>query len=143
MEGRDRMKLQISPQWHVIAILAAVVVVGFRAGTILSHGAWSKGKDTTMGRIDDIQASRRVRVIRYSYSVNGKHYTGEETGREQLLEGVPARVTYARSDPSVSTLSPEALESRYQTSLLIAWLGVLPVLIMWCVELAAIIRRRT
>ena len=137
------MNWQINPQWHVIAILAAIVVVGFRAGTILSHGAWSGGKETTLGKIDDIQASRRVRVIRYSYRVSEKQYTGEETDRERFLEGIPVRVTYAKSDPSVSTLFPEVIETRYQTSLLIAGLGILPVLIMWCVELGAIIRRRT
>ena len=136
------MRLKVNPQWHVIAILAAIVVVGFRVGTILSHGAWSSGRETTLGKIDDVQESRRVRVVRYSYNVNGKHYTAEETSRMRFLVGIPARVTYAKSDPSVSTLFPEDLEKRYQTSLLIAGLGILPVILLWCMELAGIIRNR-
>ena len=136
------MRLKVNPQWHVIAILAAVVVVGFRAGTILSHSAWSSGKETTQGKIEDIQESRRIRVIRYSYRVNGAPFSGEETARKRFLVGLPATVTYAKGDPSVSTLSPEHIEGRYQTSLLIAGLGILPVIVLWCVELAAILRRR-
>lgn len=136
------MRLKINPQWHVIAVLAAIVVVGFRAGTILSHAAWSSGKDVTLGKIDDIQESHRVRVIRYSFRVNGVEFTGEETGGKRFLKGLPAMVTYAKSEPSVSTLFPEDIENRYRTSLLIAVLGILPVIVLWSVELGAILRRR-
>jgi hypothetical protein len=129
------VKLKINPQWHFLAFVAAAVVVGLRAGAILEHGAWAGGSETVTGRIDDIQASRKIRVVRYSYQVDGKPYTGEITDRNAFIENVPATVTYAKSNPAVSTLQPEKIESIYITSLIVAGVGLLPMVLMWLIEL--------
>jgi hypothetical protein len=129
------VKLKIDPQWHLLALIAAAVVVGLRAGTILEHQAWSGGRSTVMGHIEDIAASRRIRIVRYSYDVDGKPYKGEITDRNAYMEGMPAMVTYAKNNPAVSTLQPEKIESLYINSVVIAIVGALPMLVLWAVEL--------
>lgn len=127
---------------HVLVVVIAAIVVGLRIGSVLEYAAWKKGTDTVMGRVEDIQASRQVRVIRYTYEVGGWRYDGEITSRTGFVENTPALVTYAKSNPEVSTLQPERMDSIYRVSLVLCILALLPMLGMWFMEIAHFFRRR-
>jgi hypothetical protein len=135
-------KLRVNPQWHFLALLAAGVVFALRGQAILEHRAWSQGTASVMGRIEEVEASRRIRVVRYSYEVEGKRYEDEVVARDGFLPGMPANVTYAKSDPRVSALRPEEYEGIYRTSLWVVGAAALPMAAMWGVELAGLFRRR-
>jgi hypothetical protein len=135
------MKLKVGTQWHVLAVVIALVVVGLRSRTIMEHQAWSDGSATVQGRVEDIQASRQVRVIRYSYNVHGQEYRDEITDKTAFSEGFPVTVTYAKKDPSISTLQPEKIGSIYVTSLIVAAVGLLPLLIVWFYEIKLRLRK--
>jgi hypothetical protein len=136
------VKPRYNIQYHFLALLAAVVVVGMRFGDIRGYFAWQKGTATTEGEIDDISATNRVRVIRYAYQVDGKGYTDEIYSKTGFSEGAKATVTYAVSDPQVSTLQPEKMASIFRNSLLISLAATLPMLIMWFGELMHAVRKR-
>lgn len=122
------MKWSMSTQWAFLAVGLVAVVLAFNLSTILGHRAWSEGTDTTMGLVDDIEVSTKVRVIRYSYKVGGRDYRGETTGWHRFVSGVPVLVTYAKSSPSVSSIEPETVESRYVTSLIVTGVSFLPLI---------------
>ena len=75
-----------------------------------------------------------VRIIKYIYTVDGKAHTGEIYSKTGFVEGGTALVTYAKSDPSASTLQPEKTQSIYRTSLIVCAVALLPMLIMWFFE---------
>lgn len=127
---------------HVLVFVIAAIVIGLRIGSVLDYAAWKNGTDTVMGSVEDIQASRQVRVIRYTYVVGGWRYAGEITSRTGFAENTPALVTYAKSDPKVSTLQPERMDSIYRVSLVLCVLAPLPMLVMWVMEIAHSFRRR-
>jgi hypothetical protein len=79
-----------------------------------------------LGHIDGISDGLKSRVIDYSYEVAGRSYHGEVVDRSAFTENTPEFVTYASSNPAVSTIRPKAIESLYITSLVIAVLGVTP-----------------
>lgn len=136
------MKLKIDIQWHIIAALAAIVAVAFRLGSILEHREWEQGKAQVTGRIDDIQASRQIRLIRYSYEIDGRKYQGEVADRNRFTENTFATVTYARSNPAVSTILPDQIESIYRNSWIVIIVAATPLLVMIGIEIGHRFRRR-
>src|SRR5688572_2068963 len=136
------MRTKFNIQYHFLTILAAAVVVGLRFGDIRGYTAWQQGTATTNGEIDEISATRQVRVIRYSFAVDGKGYTDEIYSRTGFVEGGAATVTYAVSDPSVSTLQPERMAAIFRNSILLVVIVVLPMLIMWIGEIVHAFRRK-
>ena len=135
--------MRFNIQYHVLAIIAAVVVCLLRSGDIRDYAAWQGGSATTRGRIDDIAATRQVRIIKYIYTVDGKAHTGEIYSKTGFVEGGTALVTYAKSDPSVSTLQPEKTQGIYRTSLIVCAVALLPMLIMWVMEIIHRVRSRS
>lgn len=133
MLGGEMMKMSIAN--HVGLLVICGAVIGLQVKPILSHAAWSGGKATVMGHIDNIFMAKRVRFIDYSYSVDNQQYQGENSNGSDFSPGMPATVTYAKNDPSVSTLYPQAIDSRYMTALVIAILAFLPLLWVWYAEL--------
>ena len=136
------MKTKYNVQYHFLALLAAIVVVGLRFGDIRGYFAWSKGTATTEGVIDEISATNRIRVIKYAYQVDGKGYTDEIYAKTGFSEGEDVTVTYAVTDPQVSTLQPENMSSIFRNSILIAVAACLPMLIMWIGEIVHAVRKR-
>ena len=136
------MKLRIDPQWHFLALLAVGVVTFLRGPAVLERAAWSGGSGTVTGRVDSVEAGRRVRVVRYTYEVDGKAYGAETTSSDLGVAGVPTVVTYAKSDPAVSTLNPEKLDGIFRTSLIVLIVACLPLLIMWGVEIRHLFARK-
>ena len=136
------MKTKYNIQYHFLALLAAIVVVGMRFGDIRGYFAWQKGTATTEGEIDEISATNRVRVIRYAYQVDEKGYTDEIYSKTGFTEGTNVTVTYAISDPQVSTLQPDRMGSIFRNSILISLAATLPMLIMWFAELVHAVRKR-
>lgn len=141
-DPRPSSRTRFSVLAHVLAIVIAAIVVGLRSGSVLDYAAWRQGTDTVMGRVEDIQSSRQVRVIRYTYEVGGWRYDGEITSRTGFVENTPALVTYAKSDPEVSTLQPERVDSIYRVSLVLCVSALLPLSVMWVMEIAYLFRRR-
>lgn len=80
-------------------------------------------------------------MIRYSYVVDGKSYKGEITDRHAFISNVPAMVTYATSDPSVSTLQPEQMDALYRNSLIVVGICALPMLWLWAAGIRNLLRR--
>lgn len=133
--------MKVNSQWLVVALIAAIVVLALRGPTLLETQAFNAGTSTTMGRIDDIEASRRITVVRYSYEVGGKTYKAEMNDRSRRLTGVPVQVTYATAKPWISTIQPGQIQSTYRTSLIVVAVGVLPFLIMAAMAIVAKFRR--
>jgi hypothetical protein len=136
------MKTRYNIQYHVLAILAAVVVIALRWGDIRGYSAWQKGTATATAQIDDISSTRQVRVIRYSFLVNGKTYTDEIYSRTGFVEGGTAQVTYAVSDPYVSSLQPEKMAGLFRNSVIIVIVAALPMLLMWLGEIVNAVRKK-
>jgi hypothetical protein len=135
--------MRFNIQYHVLAIIAAVVVCLLRSGDVRDYAAWRGGSETTTGRIDDIGNIQRsqVRVIKYIYTVDGKAHTGEDYSSAGFVEGGTTTVTYAKSDPSVSTIQPERTDGIYRTSLIVCAVALLPMLTMWFLEILHRFRR--
>jgi len=118
--------------WFFLALLLLGVVLIFRGPSILQHQAWSGGKATTPGRIDRSAMSRvKARdyyTIEYSYEVAGRRHTGELVTTTNMGGPGSTTVTYAKSDPSVSTLQPEKVDSIYRVSVIVVAVALLPVL---------------
>jgi hypothetical protein len=129
------MALKIDKQWHLLAAIAGVIVVGLQVGRLRDLPALASGTKTVMGTISDIQATTRIRIVHYEYKVDGTSYTGEATDRTRFMEGLPVQVTYAPAKPWISSIEPEKVQSVYVTSIVVAICGVLPMLIMWLMEL--------
>jgi hypothetical protein len=136
------MKTRYNIQYHVLAIFAAVLVIALRSGDIRGYSAWQKGTATAKALIDDVYATRQIRGIRYSFLVDGKTYRDEIFSRTGFVEGGTATVTYAVSDPSVSTLQPERMAGIFRNSILISLAAALPMVIMWIGECLHAIRKR-
>jgi hypothetical protein len=134
--------LKYNIQYHVLAAIAAVVVIGLRWGDISGYAAWQKGTATTKGEIDEISETRQVRVVRYGFAVDGKGYTDEIYSRTGFVDGDTVQVTYAVSNPQVSTLQPERMASIFRNSILISMAAALPLLIMWIAELVHAFRKK-
>jgi len=116
-------------QWFVVSLILLVVVVAFRMGTILEHTAWSGGKETTMGHMDDVQRSfvnkRYMYTMKYSYSVDGKPYSGEFIDAREFPAYGPVDVTFAKSNPAVSTILPGEIDSKFRTSIILVIVAAL------------------
>jgi hypothetical protein len=134
--------MKYNASYHFLAVVAAIVVVGLRFGDIRGYFAWQQGTAPTQGEIDNISATNRVRVIKYDYEVAGKGYTDDIYSRTGFVEGGTATVTYAVSDPQVSTLQPERMGSIFRNSILISAAAALPMLLMWIGELVHAVRKR-
>lgn len=138
----SNVRLKINPQWHVVAILIALVTTGLRYRSILDYRALSGETLTVLGRIVNVQASNRVRVVTYAYNYAGRRYLGEITDRDQFVEGLPVRVTVAASDPAISTIRPDTLGSMLATSLALCSLTLIPMFWMWGTEFVSWRRKR-
>lgn len=134
------MKFNI--QYHFLALSAIIVVVGLRWGDIRGYAAWSKGTATAQAEIDDIASTRQIRIIKYSFAVDGTGYSGETASRTGFVEGGRTTATYAISDPNVSTLQPENMRSIYVNSIAISSVASAPFVIMCLLELVHALKRR-
>jgi hypothetical protein len=116
-------------QWFVVSLMLLAVVVALRLGTILEHRAWSGGKSTVMGHMDDVQQSfvnkRYMYTMKYSYTVAGKPYQGEFIDARRFPAYGPVDVTYAKSNPAVSTILPDEIDSKFRTSVILVVLAAL------------------
>jgi len=139
---RPSPKTRFGAAAHVLVFVIAAIVIGLRVGSALDYASWKEGTNSVISRVEDVQASRQVRVVRYSYEVGGWRYDGEITSRTGFVEDTPALATYAKSDPEVSTLQPERMDSIYRVSLILCFLAPLPMLVMWALEIAHLLRRR-
>ncbi|MBC8063848.1 MAG: hypothetical protein H7Y17_03395 [Chlorobia bacterium] len=124
------MKLSPGNQWLIIVILLPVVVIGLRATTILNYQAWSQGYESVLGKVDDVEGNAKVRVIRYSYEVDGKPQTGVTSSRDRFTEGTSARVFYPKSGPSISTLDVGDIQGGYINSIVICVVSLLPLVLV-------------
>jgi hypothetical protein len=106
------------------------VAGGFQVPTLLQHAAWAGERATVMGHIDRIVIGRKIMETFYSYSVDGRDYTGEVVDANGFVEGTPETVTYAKSNPGVSTIVPSEIEKLYVTSVVITIFAVLPLVIL-------------
>lgn len=118
----------------ILALLFLGVVLIFRGPSILQHRAWSGGKATTEGRIDRSAASRvkyrDTYTIGYSYEVGSQRYSGEFISNKGMGGLGPVTVTYAKSNPAVSTLRPEDVESIYRVSVIGVAVALIPLLVL-------------
>ncbi len=129
--------MRFQPAAYGLALLIAGVVLPFQIPRILERGSWVGGSASVMGNVDKMSISTKTTVVDYSYEVGGKRYTGEDVGRDFGVSEGPERVTYAKSNPAISTLRPDRIESIYNTSVVMAIVGVLPLVIMLFLELIA------
>ena len=72
--------------------------------------------------------ARDYYTIEYSYEVAGRRHTGELVTTTNMGGPGSTTVTYAKSDPSVSTLQPEKVDSIYRVSVIVVAVALLPVL---------------
>lgn len=105
--------------------------------------ALSGGSVKVVGKIEEIESSRRVKVVRYSYR-NGPHlYHGEETGTRYTVTGIPVSVAIAASNPAISTLDPDGMRSAFTISIALILAAVLPSLILLICEVRGRSRGKT
>lgn len=104
--------------------------------------AISGGSFRVVGKIEEIETSRRVKVVRYSYSDGPNLYRGEETGTRYTVTGIPVSVTVATSNPAISTIDPERMRGAFQVSIAIITVGIAPSLLMLVFEIKGRVRRR-
>jgi len=133
------MKRRFEPAWYGLAVVLAAIVLFLRVPDILTARALSSGTSSVMGKIEDIQQTRGrtpLAVIRYSYEVDGKPFTGEVSMRRSKwsVEGMPVNVTYAQSNPAKSTVIPEEIQSIARNSLIICIVALLPLVVMLLME---------
>ena len=133
--------MRFQPAAHGLAVLVAAVILPFQIPRILANRDWAAGTARTMGHIDKMIIGPRISEVRYSYKVNGKRYTGSDTG-EVFLEGTPEWVTYAKSKPAVATLMPDQMGGIYVVSWIMAIVGVIPIGVLLYLELLAWFHRR-
>ena len=128
------MKTKVDVNSYWLALLLIVVVCGFAYDRIATHSAWVGGTATVMGFIDRVDNSTKARVIHYSYDVGGRHYRGDETSWTEFDDYGPVTVTYAKSDPSVSSILPATVQSKYVTSVTMSILSFLPLILVAIVD---------
>lgn len=136
------MKWHINRQWHFLGLVAAIVVIALRFPTVMQWIAISGGSFRVVGKIEEIETSRRVKVVRYSYSDGPNLYRGEETGTRYTVTGIPVSVTVATSNPAISTIDPERMRGAFQVSIAIITVGIAPSLLMLVFEIKGRVRRR-
>src|SRR5450432_3754581 len=107
--------MRFHPASYGLALVGAAVILAFQIPKILEHRAWAGGSDQTLGHVDQVINGRKITEVNYSYEVNGKKFTGGVTGGD-FIEGTPEMVTYAKNDPSVSTILPREIDKLYITA---------------------------
>ncbi len=115
-----------------LAILA--IVLYFRGPSILQHQAWAGGRETTLGHLERndraIVKYRAYYTVGYKYRVADKPYENEFiTTRDFGVPG-PVTVTYAKSDPAVSTLLPDTIDSVFRVSVIVVAAAFIPALLV-------------
>lgn len=128
------MKLHYKASTHVILLLLAGVVIAFRYSTVREHAAWQGDRASTLGHIDDIQESTKLRTVYYSFELDGETYKGQTAQWHKFIESTPVSVSYVKADPTINSITPERIESDYNTSVILIVAACLPVLLLWALE---------
>jgi hypothetical protein len=129
------MKLRIKWYWHALALVAAVVIIGMRARTLLDYMAWRSGTDVVAAKIDKVEDTPNGVKISFSYGIGAETYHNQFVGIESYDEGIMTSATYAKSNPAVSTLDADLLQASFNTALVASALALLPLVLLWGAEL--------